>query len=232
MNSHISRVDEGGQGSLGVSEFPPYLTTEEENQINQQFQKDTWRRNRQVLWSGVPHGLAQEWADERGMQTLTTAMGPLMVSDHPSCLKSKKSRESWSRYIKGASAVFAYHISKGEKITVLSPPPPTRFHPDGLANYQALEEPVLKGAIRGSAVSRIEMVHPTVKGAEDFCYQVWPADDARLWIANFGMLPPKKHWRRVSPKKQNLIVSQTELFISTKTNMQNVSGSAKALTEK
>lgn len=153
------------------------------------------------------------------MQTLTTAMGPLMVSDHPSCLKSKTSRESWSRYIKGASAVFAYHISKGEKITVLFPPSPTRFHPDGLTNYQALEEPVLKGAIRGSAVSCIEMVHSTVKGAEDICYQVWPADDARLWIANFGMLPPKEHWRRVSPKKQSLIVSQTEVFISTKTNM-------------
>ncbi|EEH36701.1 hypothetical protein PAAG_07119 [Paracoccidioides lutzii Pb01] len=160
-------------------------------------------------------------------------MGPLMVSDHPSCLKSRKSTKSWNKYIKGASAVFAYHISRGEKITVLSPPPPDRFHPDGLTNYQTIEEPVLKGAIGGVAVSRIEMVHPTVKGAEDFYYQVWPADETHLWIANFGMLLSKKqHWRRVSSKKRNLVVSQAEVFIQTETKVQNVSGTAKALKEK
>ncbi|KGQ00967.1 hypothetical protein PAAG_12340 [Paracoccidioides lutzii Pb01] len=66
MNPHILRAHEGGQGSssLSVSEFPPYLTIEEEDQISQQFQRDTWGRNRQVMWSGVPRELAQEWADE------------------------------------------------------------------------------------------------------------------------------------------------------------------------
>jgi len=81
--------------------------------------------------------------------------------------------------VKGASAVFAWYISRGEKITILSPPPPERFHPSGLTNCQAREEPILKGKIRGSAVLRIEMVHPTVEGAENFCYQIWPVDETR-----------------------------------------------------
>jgi hypothetical protein len=33
---------------------PQYLRAEEEAQIHQQFQGDTWRRNSQALWSGIP----------------------------------------------------------------------------------------------------------------------------------------------------------------------------------
>jgi len=81
---------------------------------------------------------------------------------------------------------------------MLSPPPPERFHPSGQTNYQAIEEPILKGEIGGSAVSRIEMVHPTVKGAENFCYQIWLVDETRTWITKFGMLALKKQcWRTV-----------------------------------
>ena len=193
--------------SLMVAVFLQYLTIEEETQICQQFQRDTWRRNSQVMWSGIPREYAQRWADEHGMQTLTTAMGPLMISEHPLCLKGRKSLKQWSKYVKGASAVFAWQISRGEKITVLSPPPPERFHPSGLTNYQAIEEPILKGEIGGSAVSRIEMVHPTVKGAENFCYQIWPVDETRTWIAKFGMLTLKKQrWRMVKmiPKRMEI----------------------------
>ncbi|OJJ29603.1 hypothetical protein ASPWEDRAFT_81537, partial [Aspergillus wentii DTO 134E9] len=66
--------------------------------------------------------------------------------------------------IKGASALFAWHICEGEEVTVLTPPPPCRFHPSGFTSYQVIEEPILKGA------------HPDVKGAEDFRYQIWPVD--------------------------------------------------------
>jgi len=175
-----------------------YLTVEEEEQISQQFRGHTWRRNNQVMWSGIGRQCAQRWADEREMQTLTTAMDILMVREHPSCLKSKKSPHQWNEYMKGASAVFAHHICKGEKVTVLSPPPPEKFHPSGLTNYQAIEEPILKGKLGVRGVFRIDMVHPSVKGAENFYYQVWPVDQTHIWNAQFGMLPlATQCWRKV-----------------------------------
>jgi hypothetical protein len=152
-----------------------------------------------------------------------------MVSDHPSCSKSRISKKAWNEYMKGASAVFVYQISKGERVTVLAPPPPDQFHPDGATNYQAIEEPILKGSIEGSVVSRIEMVHPTVKGAKDFCYEVWPADETHLWNARFGMLPRKPNWRRVSPKMKNLMVTQVEMFIQTEAKPRKASKTEKAL---
>ncbi|KGQ01322.1 hypothetical protein PAAG_12002 [Paracoccidioides lutzii Pb01] len=178
----------------------------------------------------VSRELAQEWAeaDEQGMQNLIIVIDLLMILDHLSCLKSRKSMNLWNEiYIKGASAVFAYHILKDEKITVLSLATPDRFNPDSLTNSQAVEEPVLKGAIGGAAVSCIGMVHLTIKRAEDFCYQVWLTDETHPWIANF------EHWRRrVLSKKQNLMVSQAEIFIQMETKVQNVSGPAKSLKEK
>ena len=156
---------------------PQYLRADEEAGIHRQFQGDTWLRNKQVLWSGILHDEAQRWADEHDMQTLTTAMGPLMDLSHPLCLRNQKSSDAWGKYVKGASAIFAWYISRGERVTVLSPPPPERFHPSGQTNYQAIEEPIVKGMLGTSAVSRIEMVHPTVKGAEDTYYQIWPVDD-------------------------------------------------------
>lgn len=72
---------------------------------------------------------AQSWADRHGMQTLTTAMGSLMNLEVTVRAKSKKSSEAWSKYVRGASAVFAWHISQGERVTMLTPPPPQRFHP-------------------------------------------------------------------------------------------------------
>ena len=130
------------------------------------------------------------------MQTLTTAMGPLMDLSHPLCLRNQKSSDAWSKYIKGASAIFAWYISRGERVTVLSPPPPERFHPSGQTNYQAIEEPIVKGMLGTSAVSRIEMVHPSVKGAENIYYQIWPVDNTTTWTARFGELKvQKRRWR-------------------------------------
>jgi hypothetical protein len=136
------------------------------------------------------------------MQTLTTAMGPLMDLSHPLCLRNQKSSDAWSKYIKGASAVFAWYISRGERVTVLSPAPPERFHPSGQTNYQAIEEPIVKGLLGTSTVSRIEMVHPTVKGAEDIYYQIWPVDNTITWTAIFRELNvQKRRWRIVKTSK-------------------------------
>ncbi len=104
--------------------------------------------------------------------------------------------------MKGASAIFAWYISRGERVTVLSPPPPERFHPSGQTNYQAIEEPIVKGMLRTSAISRIEIVHPTVKGAEDMYYQIWPVDNTTTWTARFGELNvQKRRWRMVNQSK-------------------------------
>ncbi|KFY77866.1 hypothetical protein V499_02847 [Pseudogymnoascus sp. VKM F-103] len=182
---------------LYLTMYRKYLTREEEEEIDRQFRGDTWHHNSQVLWSGVPHSVAQHWADERGMQTLTTAMGNLMVTEHPSCLRSKKTPLQWSNYMKGASAVFAHHISEGEKVIVLTPPPPDKFHPSGLTNYQLIEEPILKGELGAHGRFRIDMVHLTVKAAENFKYQVWPVDQTHTWIAKFGLPVSTPHWRQV-----------------------------------
>lgn len=145
------------------------LSSEEEEQINQQSEHKC-RRDRQVLWSGIPREFAQARADHRNVQTLTTAMGPLMDTDHAHSVRSKKPSHGLSLYMKGASALFARYVTRSAKVTVLSPPP-QRFHPSGATNYQLVEGPILKGAIGSCSVGRIEMVHPTVEGAENFSYQ-------------------------------------------------------------
>ena len=127
-------------------------------------------------------------------------MGPLMDPEDPSCLKSRKSSNGWSKYVKGASAIFAWYIAKGERAIVLLPPPPHRFYPSGLTNYQAIEEPILKGILGGSTVSRIEVVHPTVNGAESFRYQLWPVDESQLWIRQFGKQISKELCWRIIKK--------------------------------
>jgi hypothetical protein len=160
------------------------LTIEEEEQITEQLNRQC-RPDSQVLWSGIPRETAQAWADKMNLQTLTTAMGPLMDSKDPLCLRSKKSPNQWSAYVKGASALFARHITKSSKVVVLSQPPPRRFNPCGHTNYQLIEEPIVKGMMGGGSVECIQMVHPTVKGAEDFIYEGWPLDRTEEWIGKF-----------------------------------------------
>ncbi|EKV13722.1 hypothetical protein PDIG_36330 [Penicillium digitatum PHI26] len=82
-----------------VKVFRYYLTVEEATQIIHQFRSGSWNKDRQVLWSGMMREDAQKWADEHEMQTLTTAMGPLMMPENPLCLKSKKTSHAWSQYI-------------------------------------------------------------------------------------------------------------------------------------
>jgi hypothetical protein len=208
-----SQPYERAEGSLLLAApvFLQYLTIEEQLQIGQQFH-DTWRRNNQVLWSGMLREDAQRWADAHDMETLTTAMGPLMTPNHPQCLRTRKSEKGWSKYMKGASAVFAWYISRGEKATVLTPPPPERFHPSGLTNYQAIEEPILKGRKESGDMLRIEMVHPTVEGAENFSYQIWPVDETSTWLAKFGTLARRKQrWRMVKAIPENVGMGGTTI---------------------
>ena len=60
----------------------------------------------------------------------------------------------------------------------------------------------MKGMLGTSAVSRIEMVHSTVRGAEDFYYQMWPVDNTNTWTAKFGESKvEKRRWRVVKKLK-------------------------------
>ncbi|CZS92467.1 uncharacterized protein RAG0_03038 [Rhynchosporium agropyri] len=188
-----------------MTAFSQYLMIEEELKIHQQFYS-TWRQNNQVMWSGILRENAQAWADEHDMATLTTAMGPLMIPEDSRCLGRKKSIPGWSKYMKGASAIFAWHILKGESVIVLSPPPPERFHPSGRTNYQAIEEPILRREKEGGCKLRLDMVHPMVKGAEDFIYQIWPVDQTFAWVERFGAIAPAERcWRSVKGISQKKI---------------------------
>ncbi|KAJ0357605.1 hypothetical protein COL26b_014523, partial [Colletotrichum chrysophilum] len=161
---------------------PKYLTRKEGEEIMRQF-NESWIDEKQVLWSGVAHATVEEWANQRGMQTLTSAMGDLMNWTHPKCRRLSKTSVQWTRYMKGVSAIFAWKIAQGHTVTLLTPPPPVRFHPSGLTNYQDIEEPVLKGAVDGTVVGKIVAVHPEVEGAEDMAYEYWPKDQVTNWYA-------------------------------------------------
>lgn len=181
-----------------VLDIRDYLTLEEERKIHLQFHSSSWNPNSQVLWSGMLREDAQKWADERNMQTLTTAMGPLMAEKDPLCPRRKMSLKAWSKYIHGASAVFAWHIAKGNKVTVLCPPPPQRFHPSGRSYFQVIEQPILRLEIAKGAEFCIELIHPGVKGAEDYRYQLWPSDEEQRWTTLYGSgLCYKCKWRMV-----------------------------------
>ena len=163
-----------------------YLSPAEEAQICERFEHLRFEPGGQVMWTGVPREWVQKWADERGLQTLSTVMGPLMDKKNPACLKSEKSAAQWKRYIKGASKLFALYVPKNHKITVLTRPLPERFSLEGHSTFQMLEEPILKGANGGDAVSRIDLVHLTVENAQEFRYQVWPRDEIDFWHERIG----------------------------------------------
>jgi hypothetical protein len=180
-----------------------YLSAEEAARIFRQFESNLVR-NQQVLWSGITREKAQVWADKNHLQTLTTAMGPLMDKNHPECPKLKKSPRQWTRYVHGASVIFAWYISRGEDVTVLLPPPPERFHPSGLSSYQIIEEPITKGLLGRCAVHHIMIAHPTVKDSESFRYQLWPVDETPEWVKRFGLQHHEAKWRAIRQDKDKL----------------------------
>ena len=95
----------------------------------------------------------------------------------------------------------------GGTVTVVTPPPPERFNPHGGTNYQAVEEPILKGERGSCCVKKIELVHPTVPGAEEFCYEIWPEDETDSWTAKFAKASksaPHPQWRHPKPRRARL----------------------------
>ncbi|EXL42027.1 hypothetical protein FOCG_15385 [Fusarium oxysporum f. sp. radicis-lycopersici 26381] len=134
-----------------------WLTDEEANKILSRLQK-ACMTNRQVLWSGMLREHAQQWADAHGFQTLTTALGPLLYHGDPS-----PQTQAPPRYIHGASIIFAWFVSQGDLVTVLSHPPPLLFHPSGQTFYQLYEEPIIKGKMGNRPVGRIDTAHPVIE---------------------------------------------------------------------
>lgn len=94
--------------------------------------------------------------------------------------------------------------SQRRKVTVLSPPPPERFHPSGLTNYQAIENLIIQGEIGQYAVRKLIPVHLTVTESEEFFYEIWPEDEYSAWIQNFGLRNRKTKWREVGRSRDKL----------------------------
>lgn len=128
----IETFSRGEPTTLGIQsdEFLPvsdndleYLTQEEAEQIIAQFMEIPQSCDRLVFWTGIPREWVQQWADEHGMLTLTSAMGPLMDPKDPRCLRRFKELAEWSKYIKGASGTFARYACKRGIVRVLTLPP-------------------------------------------------------------------------------------------------------------
>ncbi|QKD62382.2 uncharacterized protein FOBCDRAFT_254365 [Fusarium oxysporum Fo47] len=108
----------------------------------------------------------------------------------------------WSGiYIHGASIIFAWFVSQGDLVTVLSHPPPLLFHPSGQTFYQLYEEPIIKGKMGNRPVGRIDTAHPVIEVANDFIYQIWPHNNSSLWIKKFGILDIDLPWRKTKLPK-------------------------------
>ncbi|KAK5705954.1 hypothetical protein LTR17_021206 [Elasticomyces elasticus] len=181
-----------------ASKYLQYLSRDEAHEIIIQSDALPLRPGCQVMWSGVHRSWVQIWADERYLQTLTTAMGPLMDGKYPLYRRKSRDPEVWSKYVKGASALFAESLPKGDVVTVILRPPPHRLETLGSTTYQLLEQPVLKGESGGLAVLRIDVVHITVRGAENSAYQFWPVDEGQRWAQEHDASDIRKHLDNVA----------------------------------
>ncbi|KAK1984198.1 hypothetical protein LZ30DRAFT_586760 [Colletotrichum cereale] len=193
MSSSIQEQP-GLQHLLGII-CPRYMTSNEAELICKQF-RSSLKLNRQVLWSGMLREKAQKWADDNQSQTLTTALGPLRALE-----KSKKGAAR-SRFMKGASAIFSWFISQGDRVVVLLPPPPCQFHPSGSTSLQDFELPIVKGLLRDGSIERIEAIHPEAANEEarNSSHQLWPCDETKSWVDRFGGGCKNRAWRTVKAR--------------------------------
>jgi hypothetical protein len=150
-----------------------YLTREEAEQIIARFMEIPRSYDRLVFWTGVPREWVQQWADEHGMLTLTSAMGPLMDRKDPRCLRRYKELEEWSKYIKGASVIFARYACRRGIVRVLTLPPSWAGFIRPESTYRNIEEPVLKGRSGYCCAVQINTVH-LLTTLEELEYQTWP----------------------------------------------------------
>ncbi|KAL2201885.1 hypothetical protein CC79DRAFT_1281689, partial [Sarocladium strictum] len=173
-----------------------HLTTEEATRLRDQFSR-SFCKNRQVLWTGLNEEVVLAWANKHEFQTLRMAMGPLMDKSHPDCPRRTASPKKWAQYIHGASAIFALKICSGDVVTLLTQPPPERFHPSGATSYQVLEEPIIKGKLGNRSVKQIQIIHPMATKVPIAPYMLWPTDDVADWISQHGLGKGKVKWREV-----------------------------------
>ena len=152
-----------------------YLCQNEVTQLNQVFEISLQHDSALVFWTGVSPDLAKNWARENDLKTLTMAMGSLYTD--------KKSTKSWSKYMKGASWVFAEQACRNRYAIVLTNAPPNVYSVREHSNYREIEEPILKGVEAERHAIQIDYVHPTVPGAACFRYQVWPDNRSSEWLS-------------------------------------------------
>jgi len=140
-----------------------HLSEAEVTEIAHQFQSLSRKEGCHVFWTGTGRELAQKWADQHDMRTLTTMMGPLMDPRHPSCRKASKSSTEWRKYIRGASGLFAEFARGDELVTVLTRPPPQIYSDREYSNYRNIDEPILKGFFGGRPLARSTTCIPRSK---------------------------------------------------------------------
>ncbi|KAM4066304.1 hypothetical protein HRG_000420 [Hirsutella rhossiliensis] len=192
-----------------------HLTGDEIYQILEQLRR-TCIPNNQVLWTGMP------------------PMGPLMDTNNALCPKKQKSPKQWSTYVHGASAIFAWLISEAESVTVLSRPPPVRFHPSEGTSFQTIEQPIIKGTTGNKGVNAIRIVHPRVPDAADFTYQLWPKDGVAAWVSTFGIVTCTDRWRDIGSPQIIGVCDKSRVFshnqeASSKSSKMNRGGAQSAL---
>lgn len=167
-------LDEQTDGDLSVSNDDlEYLTREEAEQIIERFKEIPQSYDKLLFWTGIPREWVQQWADDRGMLTLTSAMGYLMDRTDQRCLKSFKEQEEWSKYVRGASGIFARFACRRGIIRVLTLPPYWAKFIRPESTYRTIEEPVLKGTSGCCCAVQINTVH-LLKTLEQLEYQTWP----------------------------------------------------------
>lgn len=163
-----------------------YMTAEDLTEVDMQLAAALSGVEAVLFWTGVEWTHVQRWAKIWGLKTLTIAMGPLMDPANPDSPKARKSKNAYSKYVKGASGRFADYARQHCRVVVLTNPPPKIYSSRENNTYQQLEEPILKGIFGDSPVRRIDYVHPTVDGAAHVTYQAWPCDKTRDWKTSFG----------------------------------------------
>lgn len=167
-------LDEQTDGYLSVSNDDlEYLTRGEAEQIIERFKEIPQSYDRLLFWTGIPREWVQQWADDHGMLTFTSAMGYLMDRTDPRCLKRVKKLKQWSKYVRGASGIFARFACGRGIIRVLTLPPSWAGFIRPQSTYRTIEEPVLKGTSGCCCAVQINTVH-LLTTLEQLEYQTWP----------------------------------------------------------
>ncbi|KAK6400605.1 hypothetical protein LTR81_024153 [Elasticomyces elasticus] len=169
-----------------------YLCQNEITQLNRVFELSLQHDSSLVslvFWTGISPDLAKDWAHRNDLKTLTMAMGSLYTDNNR---RSQKFTESWSKYMKGASWIFAQHACHDRNAIVLTNVPPEVYSTREHSTYCEIEEPILKGFEADRHAIQIDYVHPTVPGAKCFRYQIWPDNRSSEWLTFIESIADKQ----------------------------------------